>query len=61
MEPGHQKAECPKLKGGKNMDYSKSKGKDKQVHIVQVLPLKIQNFKEVRVVHMDCSHACYVT
>ena len=62
FEPGHTKADCPKLKAGGSSSGAKKDGKpSRQVHIVQRLPLLAREFSEVVVSHSSDTHECCVT
>ena len=62
FEPGHAKAECPKLKTGHSSSDSKKDGKpSRQVHTIQRLPLNSAEFSEVVVSHLSNTHECCVT
>ena len=51
----HPKKDCPNLKKA-------GPSKDKQVHMVQVLPLALSSrYSLVKVSHMDVKHECHVT
>ena len=62
FEPGHAKADCPKLKAGGSSNGAKKDGKpSRQVHTVQRLPLIAVEFSEVVVSHSSDTHKCCVT
>ena len=62
FEPGHAKADCPKLKAGRSSSDAKKDAKpSRQVHTVQRLPLNAREFSEVVVSHMSDTHECCVT
>ena len=55
----HEKKDCPQLK---HKDAEKGKGKEKALHMVQVLPLEDSpKFFVVHVSHTETSHECCLT